>query len=244
MAEVLVATDYNHTSCKRVRQIPVDGRTDQAECSGTLCSLYCKVLGTTNPTSQTPSLMRHKRFTPNALLHPAVMWTSGMALWALQTKTIPEYYERTQQLGWYPSNADTILIPIVGGYVASVIFAPVVALLLWIALRKSVRQHRHWLVWHNRRWVLCSFITAGCGTFAFLAVESLPFELTNALPYNAAAGIQWSVYWLGMRSVIVSKLYAGSELEPTSAREAIGSVCILGSITEPTAALPRTPAPR
>ncbi|MEP6779248.1 MAG: hypothetical protein ABJC26_05105 [Gemmatimonadaceae bacterium] len=185
--------------------------------------------------------MQHKRFTPNALLNPPVMWTSGMALWALRTKTVVEYYERTQQLGWYAPNADTTMIPIVGSYVATVLFAPVVALLLWIALRKSVRDHRHWLVWHHRRWVLSSLITAGFGTLAFFAVESLPFELKSGLPYNAAAGILWSMYWLGMRSEIVSKLYSGNEIEPMKTRDSLSAVCILGSITESKATSKRTP---
>jgi hypothetical protein len=66
-------------------------------------------------------------------------WATGtfvIGLWCSRVFTCPEYFERTYELGWYQSAGDSIDIPIAGNFVATVFATPLIALALWLTLRR------------------------------------------------------------------------------------------------------------
>ena len=88
----------------------------------------------------------------NFLLNPWLIFLVWPALWCARLRLVPLYFERTLALGYYPPEADSIAIPIVGNIIATYVGAPLFAIVLWFFLRRSTSQRRRWFAWCGERW--------------------------------------------------------------------------------------------
>jgi len=88
------------------------------------------------------------------LLNPWLIFSAWLILWAGRLLLVPAYYQRTLELDYYPPEADSIAIPIAANGMATILFAPVFAGLLWLLLRRSPIERRMWLAWNRKRWVI------------------------------------------------------------------------------------------
>jgi hypothetical protein len=160
------------------------------------------------------------KFRANTLLNPWVIFCIWLVLWAARLRLIPDYYQRTWELGYYPPEADTIVIPIAGNVVLTILLAPVFALALWLMLRRSSFERRIWLAWHRRRWVVSLAWTLLFSSLAILTLPTLAEDIRIGLPINAVADVGWFFLWLAVRAVVVSRIPEGG-LTPNEASQAI-----------------------
>lgn len=126
-------------------------------------------------------------------------------LWWLRLETIPPYFQRTLELGYYATDSDTIAIPIAGNAVLTFVGFPFVVGLLWLALRRYPLDCSL-LSWSPRRRFAA---IAWTGIFLGLVAYELNMCVREAeigLPFNAVVDVLWVVAWLWLRAVIVEKV--------------------------------------
>jgi hypothetical protein len=70
---------------------------------------------------------------------PWALAAGVLSLWTARLVTAPMYYARTSQLGWYGADGDAIALVVVGDAIVTLIGFPIVAWLLWAALRDVPR---------------------------------------------------------------------------------------------------------
>ncbi len=64
-----------------------------------------------------------------------LIWSLSTVLWVAHPFIMMKYLEVTQRLGWYPPEADSIGIPIVGGFLLAIVGYPV----MFVLCRKATR---------------------------------------------------------------------------------------------------------
>lgn len=127
-------------------------------------------------------------------------------LWAGRLRLIPDYYQRTFELGYYPPEADTIAIPIAGNGIMTIILAPFFAVVLWLLLRRSPVDRRTWPAWNRKRWIVSlawTVLFVGC---ALSVLSGLVEDIRIGLLLNALADVGWFFLWLAVRAVVVSRI--------------------------------------
>ncbi len=139
------------------------------------------------------------------VLRPSFVFTCACALWAARFAFVPYYYERTQELGRYPINGDSIGLPIIEELVVTGVLFPLLMLCLWLILRRFP-QRCSWLAWSKKRWAWSAGWTLLFGFFVYLTVSNLVENIQLKLPFNAIANVGWAMVWLELRAVTVSKL--------------------------------------
>ena len=61
------------------------------------------------------------KFRANILLNPWVILCGWLVLWAGRLRLIPDYYQRTFELDYYPPEADAIAIPIASNGIMTIL---------------------------------------------------------------------------------------------------------------------------
>lgn len=134
-------------------------------------------------------------------------WATGtfvLGLWWSRMYTVPEYYERTYELGWYRWDGDAIAIPIAGSALATMFATPFVAVTLWLVLRRFPARVRL-LAWSKRRNGSSLLWTAGCAALCYVEITNLVEAARLRLPLTFAATLSWLATWLLLRAVLVSR---------------------------------------
>lgn len=134
-------------------------------------------------------------------------WAVGIfvfGLWCSRLFTIPEYFERTLALGWYPPDADSIAIPIAGGGLLTFFAAPCWVLGLWLALRRFPPRVRL-LAWSDDRIGSTLLWTVACAALCYFEVTDLISAVRLGLPLTATVAILWIAAWLLLRAILVSR---------------------------------------
>ncbi len=137
-------------------------------------------------------------------------WLIGalfMTLWACRWFLVPRYFERTAQLGYYPPEADAIILPIVGNCFSTILLSPIWLIFLWLTLRQSPQTPR-WFAWNRSRWGWSLFWTSITIVFIYASLESMVENIRISLPVNAIADALWACAWFLLRGVVVSRLKA------------------------------------
>jgi hypothetical protein len=140
-------------------------------------------------------------------LRPAFVFLFACGLWAVRMPLVEAYYERTLRLGYYRPDADSIGIPIAGEAVSTFMLFPVLAVCLFLVLRRFPARCS-WLAWSKRQWGWSAFWTLLFGLFIYQTTDYLVENLQIGLQRNALVNIGWILVWLELRAVIVSKLSA------------------------------------
>ena len=137
--------------------------------------------------------------------HPALVFVGACALWLTRMPLVTAYYERTYQLGYYASDADSIGIPIASNAITTVMLFPVILIVLW-AILSHFPQRYCFVAWNKQRQIWSAFWTALC---AGLIYQTLDFASENwqlKLPLNVLSDCACLCLWLELRAILVSKL--------------------------------------
>lgn len=150
-----------------------------------------------------------------------MVWLLGLTLWIIHPFIMISYFEVTQRLRWYPSDGDSIGIPIIGGFINAVIGLP---FLIILCLRASGRVTGSLNVfeWDDARRWRSAVTTAIFGLFAFVSIQSLYFsyellqEIEEAqlheyrLPtlIRMALSVGWITFWILIRGCFVTPKHA------------------------------------
>lgn len=157
------------------------------------------------------------KFRANILLNPWLVFCVWLVLWAARLRLIPDYYQRTFELGYYPPEADTIAIPIAGNGIMTILLAPVLAVVFWLLLRRSPVERRTWLAWNRKRWIISLAWTVVFVACALSVISGLAEDIRIRLPFNALADIGWLFLWLAVRAVVVSRICDRDSQTPNKA---------------------------
>lgn len=134
-------------------------------------------------------------------------WCVGvalLALWLSRVLTTSEYYERTWKLGWYPSDGDSTGLAEAASFVFTVLWTPVVVLMLWLALRRFPARVRL-LVWSDDCLGSSLLWTALCAVFCLFEVGSLIDAAQLGLPLGFAVECCWMGAWLFLRAALIRR---------------------------------------
>jgi hypothetical protein len=134
-------------------------------------------------------------------------WGVGLfvlGLWCSRAFTVPEYFERTYELGWYSSGGDAIAIPIAGNFLVTLFCAPFVALLLLLALRKFPTRVRL-LVWSDDYLGSSLLWTSLCIPLCYFEVSSYIGALRLQLPVASVVAPLWLGAWLLLRAILICR---------------------------------------
>ncbi len=137
--------------------------------------------------------------------HPALVFAGACALWITRMPLVTAYYERTQQLGYYPPEADSIGIPIASNAVVTVMLFPAIVLGLWLILRNFPACYS-WLAWNKNHWFMSAFWTAICGYLLYLTFDYGRENWQIGLPLNVLSNCGCLLLWFELRAIITSKL--------------------------------------
>jgi hypothetical protein len=142
-----------------------------------------------------------------------IIWLLGISLWGIHPLIMISYYEVTQRLGWYPPEADSIGIPIIGGFVVAVVGLPFFIMMCLRAVRR-ITDRLNVLEWDTERVWRSTIVTLLFGFFAFLSMQSIYFSFRllqeikespfaeHQLPtfIRMALSVGWITFWLLIRS--------------------------------------------
>jgi hypothetical protein len=131
--------------------------------------------------------------TPQRVHGPLLL---GLVLYVAAPLLDIQYYSAMLRRGAYPTNADSIGLPIGFSFAASLLFAPVFLVLLWVALRRYAPGTRL-NVWRRDRMALTWAATLGCLAISALAVESAIYMASEGLWLYALHGVG-VVYFLAI----------------------------------------------
>jgi hypothetical protein len=149
------------------------------------------------------------KFRINKLLNPWVIFCVWGLLWVARLRLVADYYQRTYELGYYPPEADSIAIPIMGNAMMTIVLAPVFAGLLWFLLRRSPAERRTWLAWNRKRWGISLAWTVPFVAFALSVLFGLVEDIRIRLFFNVVADVCWFFFWFAVRAVVVSRIPDG-----------------------------------
>jgi hypothetical protein len=134
-------------------------------------------------------------------------WTIGtvaLGLWWSRLFTVPEYFERTYELGWYPSDGDSFGIPIAGNGIATLFATPFLLLALWLILRRFPARVGL-LAWSDERIGSSLLWTAVCALLCYFELTNLIDAVRLRLPLTFTATLLWTAMWILLRAVLVSR---------------------------------------
>lgn len=160
------------------------------------------------------------KFRTNMLLNPWAIFSMWLVLWVGRLRLIPDYYQRTFELGYYPPEADTIAIPIASNGIVTIVLAPVFAGVLWLLLRRSSADRRTWLAWNRKRWIISLVWTVLFVACAVSVLSGLAEDIRIGLVFNALADIGWFFLWLAVRALVVSRISDRDSQTPNKALQA------------------------
>jgi len=144
-------------------------------------------------------------------------WATGtlvIGLWWSRVFTVPEYFERTFELGWYPPDGDSIAIPIAGSFIATVFATPFVILALWLILRRFPTRVR-WLAWSDEHIGSTLLWTATATLLCYFEVTNLVDAVSLRLPLTFSSTLLWIAVWIALRAILVSKAFERTTREQT-----------------------------
>ena len=146
------------------------------------------------------------------------IWTLSTILWVAHPFIMMKYFEVTQRLGWYPPEADSIGIPIIGGFFLAIAGYP----LLFVLCRKATRNIAHsfsFFSWDMSRGWRSLTISLIFLALAGLSVQSVIhshrllgeirasefLEMQDAAIYRVVFSLGWVVFWLVMRGCFMTQ---------------------------------------
>ena len=132
-----------------------------------------------------------------------VLW---LVLWIAQWWVLPQYLVRTQELGWYPPEADSIAIPIMGARLIVIFGSIFLAPLLYIACQRPHPDLLSWTVWCPEAPVRSVLWTVVFGLLAVNAVSSMFTSFSIGLPHKALSDVCWIYVHLALRAIFVGGL--------------------------------------
>ena len=149
---------------------------------------------------------------------PWLLWTVAMLLWVAQPILYGKFLIITQQLGWYPVEADSIGIPLIGMAMMSLLGFPVWVILCLRAFRKYPRGARLF-EWSRRNAGYSLGITIAFSLCVVVNVlnaisyfqlyrqmrESELAEISVFAIYLMIGSSGWAIIWLAMRSCFIAK---------------------------------------
>jgi hypothetical protein len=133
-----------------------------------------------------------------------IVGTIVLGVWWTRFFTVPEYFQRTYELGWYPPDGDSIGIPIAANGIATLLATPFLALALWLILRRFP-THVRLLAWSDDRIGSSLLWTATCALLCYCEVTNLIEAVHLRLPLTFIATLMWITIWIFLRAILVSK---------------------------------------
>ncbi len=143
-------------------------------------------------------------------------WAVGafvLGLWWTRFFTVPEYFERTYELGWYPPDGDSIAIPIAGNGIATVFATPFLALALWLTLRRFPTRVRL-LAWSDEHIGSSLLWTATCALLCYFEITDLIDAVRLLLPLKLFVTLVWIAVRVLLRAILVSKTLRRAACDP------------------------------
>jgi len=130
--------------------------------------------------------------------------TFVLGLWWSRLFTVPEYFERTYELGWYPPEGDAIAIPIAGNAIVTLFVSPILILILWLILRRFPTRVRV-LAWSNEHIGSSLLWTALCALLCYFEIGKLIEAARLAMPITGVTALLWLAVWILLRAILVSR---------------------------------------
>lgn len=147
-----------------------------------------------------------------------LVWCLSTVLWVAHPFIMMKYWSVTQRLGWYPPEADSILIPIMGDFLLAIVGYPV----MFILCRKATRRVRapfNLFRWDKSRPVRSAMISL---VFLLLAASSTVSvfhslrllaeirasrfsHMQDAAVYRIVFSMGWVVLWMVLRSCFMTR---------------------------------------
>jgi len=147
-----------------------------------------------------------------------LIWLLGLLLWIIHPFIMISYYEVTQLLGWYPPEADSIGIPIIGGFIVGLVGLPLFIILCLSATRR-ISKPLNILEWDNNRAWRSIIVTLIFGFFAISCLESIYYSfklldeiktspfIDHKLPtmIRMVLSVGWAIFWILIRSSFLTQ---------------------------------------
>jgi len=143
--------------------------------------------------------MKHFKPRPLSLV---VLW---IVLWSSRMWLLGAWYERAEEVHYYPPEADSVAIGLVGDLMITLFAIPFFLMALWLSLRRCPRDVS-WLAWSRIRFGWSIFWTLFITIISWFQISTMVEEFRLNLPLNALSSILWIFLLMGLRAVIVSKL--------------------------------------
>jgi hypothetical protein len=143
-----------------------------------------------------------------------IIGTIVLGVWWARFFTVPEYFQRTYELGWYPPDGDSIGIPIAGNGIATLFATPFFALALWLSLRRFPTRVRL-LAWSDDRIGASLLWTATCALLCYFEITNLIEAVRLRLPLTFTVTLTWITIWILLRAILVSRAVEGVAGVPT-----------------------------
>lgn len=138
-----------------------------------------------------------------------------LGLWVLQWWLIPLHYIRTQELGYYPPEADSIGIPVLGAWMMILFGGLFLAVGFWVCIRRARPEFLQWKIWSPATPARSMLWTAVFGFLTISTVFSIQEHIEIGLPLNAWADVGWLYVHPSLRAIIVAGLRSDySSLQP------------------------------
>jgi len=150
-----------------------------------------------------------------------------LGLWTSQLWLIPRYYVRTLELNYYPPQADSIAIPILGAWMMIILAGPFLAVGFWICLRRAKPEFLQWNVWSAATPARSTLWTIVFGFLSISTIHSIFENFSIGLPLNACAAIGWLYVHPSLRAIIVAGLKSDYLWLRTEACDVTGAVHLL-----------------
>lgn len=127
------------------------------------------------------------------------------ALWIAQIFLVTMYFYRTQELDYYPPEADSIGIPILGNAMIVVGLAFPLAILL-VKVWKHYPERCDFFIWRSDRPIASLLISVFCLSVCILMAGSFVEKIRIELPFNAFADLCWLYIWATGRALWLKAL--------------------------------------
>ncbi len=155
-------------------------------------------------------------------IRPHFTFALWCVLWVVQWWLLPMYYQRTLELGYYPVQADSIGIPIIGARLMVVTLGPPLGVWIWLSIKRARPEFLYWNVWCAECPVRSWLWTAAFGYLAFTTALSILENLGIGLPLNAFASVCWLYVLASLRAIFVGRTKSRHENIHDSAQSTDG----------------------